>query len=183
MVFKKSFIISDAHLWHDKAFIYKDRGFESSAAHDEFVTSAMLKLPKGSTLLSLGNMFFNPKHEKVKELVLKLRNAGIHLMCIEGPHDREFLWSLKNDGLIVLLGDMAMLAQDKTNVVVSHYPLELWPQKKFGYMALHGHTRAQLPSSIGTRRMDCSVDSLLKASGHPLASLSSIATSMNKITV
>ena len=96
-------------------------------------------------------------------------------MSVEGNRDHAVMWKVaKENQAVKLAGDLAMFQfgeESHETLVACHYPLEVWPQKEFGFVHMHGHTHARGKNMVSEGRLDVSVDNLMKVFNRPIVKL------------
>jgi len=182
--FENTWVFGCAHLDQNKAFVYGERGYRSCEEHDEHILNAILNTPANATIISLGDMFFNTKYSKAVEII-DLISGGTDGNCnrvvymVSGDTDGRTFIKLSKDPAVrvVKLGDQTWLKDEndsKKNIILSHYPMEEWPQMKHGGVHLHAHSHGKGRKLDG--RLDCSVNVLLQEFGTPVVRLNELLT-------
>ncbi len=178
--FDETVIFSDLHYGHDREFIWKARGFNSPEEHDKYMLHELSSIEQHATI-SLGDISYRCDQARRSALVDAMRVLGkqSQFCCISGNHDLKFLNQEfpENTHEVVRLGDMAILQEGLTMVVISHYPFLEWPHKFHDALHLHGHCHGNLsPDLPTTGRMDCSADCLMRIFGGPVVTVSEIVS-------
>jgi len=184
--FSNTFVFGQAHLDHNKEFIYSNRGFGSCEEHDERIIEEIMNTPKHANIISMGDMFFNTSYNKAVEIIQRITKGHdgscdrvFHMMC--GAHDYKMFCRLVKDKSVrvVKLGEICWLHDIRSNpqeVIVCNLPLEQWFGQRGGVPHIHAQ---MLTSDIGDRR-DCCVDSLLPEFGSTVVSLDRIINSVKE---
>lgn len=135
-------VFSDPHFGHDKEFIWKARGFNSSREHDKAIIANhnSVVLPNDEVYL-LGDAMMGVDYEYGLECISRL-NGQLHM--IRGNHDTdqkvERYLTLPNVVQAGLYADM--IKKGKFSFYLSHYPTQLGDVilSKNGLWNLAGHT-------------------------------------------
>lgn len=168
----KTFITANTRISDPKA--WEPRGFDSVKLHDEAIIKLLCEMPEGSLLAVLGNLFSNSaKTTVVEHLTSTLDRKKIQLMCVEGNHDHKYLWHLKKNTRIELLGDMALLESSTAKAVVSFYPMAEWSQKRHGHQHLFGFESDETSGSFASPNggYQCSMNTLVHKFKKPVVSM------------
>lgn len=138
------FLTSDTHIWHNKEFIYADRGFENIEEHNERLVENWNKtVGKNDTVYHLGDVIIKDMEQGMP--ILERLNGNI--IIIRGNHDsEEKLKRYRESPNVIEAGQGAMyLKYDKYNFFLCHFPTLIrsdWRGRhmKTTLINLHGHT-------------------------------------------
>ena len=89
------FVTSDTHLSHKNLIYYSNRPYEPTEEGLKQMNEDLLKpfdeLPRGSTILNLGDICMNDKvsFQELKSHVDRMRENDKHLWIVLGNHDRD----------------------------------------------------------------------------------------------
>lgn len=134
-----TYLTSDLHLFHDREFIWKPRGFKSC----EEMTSAYIEYWKNTvkdedTVYVIGDFFLGNDFDKIKDVVSLLPGK---ITLIIGNHDTDKKIELyKELGIEVLWADRIVC--NKKQIILSHYITEtatLESNPKNCVLNAHGH--------------------------------------------
>ena len=158
----KIFFTADLHFGH-KLMTREDlRNFESIKKMDTHLIEQWNKtVSKDGKVFMLGDFTWYRKPEEIKNIFSQL-NGSIYL--IRGNHDESLTTELIKDIIniksIQTYAELMVKVEDDTyEIVLSHFPFEIWDRKHYGSIHLHGHCHAQLPINENIRRMYVGVDS------------------------
>ncbi len=159
---------SDFHGWHNNIIKYSNRPFGSV---DEMNITLLDNLrgcfnPEEDTLYYLGDLSFG-NYAKVKwffDQVMEITKGKV--IWIMGNHDEHLKKILKENNIKYY--QYLEIRDGNYDLVLCHYPMEDWngcgnhhgKEGLSGSYMIHGHCHKDLPSSKGTRRIDCGVDVL-----------------------
>ena len=157
----KMFITSDFHLNHNKSFIYYDRGYTSVEEHNNAVISKINEVCRPCDILFfLGDFCLNVTHDQFLGFINRINPR---LYFLSGNHNSGWLkeygkfcidtfgheaigvqWLNK----ITYFGNYTEIYWNNQFVVLSHFPLLVFNNSKFGSWHLHGHCHGKLSSSL-----------------------------------
>lgn len=111
------------------------------------------KVKKDDVVFHLGNFAWDPL---IAEKVAKKLNG--HIYFILSNDDAPVLSILnKCDNIDVL--DNQIIIMPKNDVVLSHYPLQMWPGQDTGTIHIHGHAvYSHLTDLVNEKRVNACVD-------------------------
>lgn len=184
----KLWFTSDFHAFHQKEYIWKERGFSSLEGHtDGLVELVNAVVGEEDYLFHLGDLTLNCTVEQLTEFLSRIKCKNI--CCLWGNHHNP-LRALLHKELsslclgralhqqqqptevlpyrsttvpnLVLLGEAMHLDVNGTPVYISHYPHETWNGMHRGYYHLCGHSHGtnaySHPETTKYRIMDVGVN-------------------------
>lgn len=119
----KIYLTSDLHFGHDRAFIYRPRGFSSSEEHDEAVIRDWNAIVDNEDdVYILGDLILGDSEAGIKKL--ERLNGKLHI--IFGNHDtdsrKELYKTLPN--VIEICGWATVIKYRKYHFYLSHFPTD-----------------------------------------------------------
>lgn len=155
---KNLFVCADLHYGHNHPVILQQRACQHVQAHDDLIEESLSLLPKGATVIQLGDIAVCPV---VRLQALFDRFPRINWIHIRGNHDEALdrvakRWSRAKDGAILILpaqrvpsnhtffGDVKMIKVSGQLVWLSHYAHRVWPHKSYGAWHICGHSHGQI---------------------------------------
>ena len=161
------FITSDTHLSHTNLIYYSGRPYEPTEEGLKQMNEDLLKpfneLPKGSTILNLGDICMNDKvsFQELKAYIDRMRENDKHLWIVLGNHDRDTMpYHIGHNydspvDFFTALGFEKVFEYPfiyKGKYIFSHEPVYLKPGSNF--YNIHGHTH-QFPVDSNYFNRDC----------------------------
>lgn len=157
----KIFFTSDLHLFHQKDFIYKPRGFASWEEHTAYLKDRLLSLKDDDILFYNGDFALNAEQTDVDSVLASIKCRRIYY--IMGNHEsktknviRNFALDVSNYNEVVVNGKM---------IVLCHYPIASWNGMSHGSWMIHGHTHGTYelgrPENTTAKILDVGVDTKL----------------------
>lgn len=141
--------ISDTHFGHKNILVFGNgRPFANIEEHDEAIIQNWNERVKpGDRVYHLGD-FAMAHHEKIQKILSRLNGQKFH---IRGNHDKNmrgeilehFVWSRDYFKLKVPDEDSSS-PTGKQEIVLCHYPMEIWDKRHYGAWHLHGHCHGNL---------------------------------------
>lgn len=133
------FITSDLHLFHDRKFIYKPRGFLSiEEMNNAYVEEWISKVSNEDDVYIVGDFCLGDRYDLIDELLNKLP-GNIHLII--GNHDTiKKIEYYRSKGIDVKYADI--IKHKKRRYYLSHYPTitaDLNSSPENCVINLHGH--------------------------------------------
>lgn len=140
------YYISDLHFGHENILKYENRPFKNiTEMNDEYIRRWNAKIKKGDEVYILGDFSFYKGEET--NWILKRLNGMKFL--VKGNHDRTYLNDKDFDpSLFVWIKDYYLVKDEKTPIVLFHYPIQTWDRKHYGSLHFYGHVH----SNKGTSR-------------------------------
>ena len=141
------FASSDLHLGHKNVLKYDGRPFDDIETHDAAIETNFLSvMPRGSTLILVGDIAIESQWKKGVEFILKLKQHGITTILVKGNHDKQLLKKTKNDpGLFHMVRDVLFMSVEDYQFFFSHYSHRVWPNSQYGSIYAYGHSHGALP--------------------------------------
>lgn len=187
---QRLFVCSDLHLRDPDPVILKQRGFTTSEAHDAKILADLQALPRGATLINLGDLIHG--HTKWATQLFQdvphlrwLHVMGNHDDALEGfyrEHGMDVLGlrhgavevrdtrdgTMKSVGKHQFLGESCLIKVHGQMVWLSHYPHLMWPERWSGgwHLCGHAHRRktALNPETATDLALDVGVENALMVS-------------------
>jgi calcineurin-like phosphoesterase family protein len=152
------FFTSDTHLNHNKEFVFKARGFNTSQEHTDFVIQKINSLVgQKQILFHLGDVFLNTKEEEADAILDRIVCENIYVLWGNHPNPLRKIYfkQLEKMGVVgelypfryknlIFLGDYVEAVIENQVVVMSHYPITSWNYMKDGSWCLSGHCHNNL---------------------------------------
>ena len=159
----KIFFTADPHFGHDmmRTKVRKARNLATVGDMNcLLIENWNNTVPKDGHVFLLGDVSWYRKPEEIKK-IFKSLNGTIYL--IRGNHDEslteELIKSIPNVKSIQTYAElMVRIEDDSYEIVLSHFPFEIWDRKHYGACHLHGHCHGTLPFNDQIRRLDVGVD-------------------------
>jgi len=139
--------------------------FQTARDYDDAVLRMFAGLPRGTTVVVLGNLFSNrANQDRISAVLQAFDDAGLILTCLEGNQDHNILWNLLRQKKIRVAGDLAVIQVGSQQFVCSCYPMLAWPQRDRGVGQLYGMSC----DPAATRgQVSVSADGLFTKTGKP----------------
>lgn len=135
----KTFFISDCHFSHNNIIKYEARPFSSMEVMDEtMIINWNNKVSNGDRVYIIGDFIFGD--EEVALSILNRLNG--QKFMIKGNHDsflkyenviKKFQW----------IKDYYKLKLDDKEIILCHYPFEVWDKAHYGSLNIFGHVHSQ----------------------------------------
>lgn len=169
-VIMTTYFISDLHLYHTNIIRYCNRPFSSvGEMHETILNNYNSVVRSSDTVYFIGDIIFGhgklPPHQ-----LATLQAFGGRKHLIYGNHDslkvlREHFESvspyLEIKVPYVIESDKKREHPGSTTVqqiVLCHYPFQVWNRSHYGSWHLHGHCHGTLPPDSSLLRLDVGVD-------------------------
>ena len=163
------YVISDPHLYH-KNLTRGESSWENLGATRDFktvqdMTNAVLgsvdKVPSGSTLFILGDMFFGDKSNA--ESILNKWSQDLELVYLYGNHCKWMRNRKELHKYFSFIGDYLEIFWEGKLVCMFHYPISVWNEGHKNSWLLCGHSHGthtpSLPETKDTGKiLDCGWD-------------------------
>lgn len=141
---EKIFVVSDLHLNHDRNFIWKKNGFDSSEEYMNYIFGSLNRVANNNSyLISLGDTTFADPKGVIFDMFASLPFKQIFGMA--GNHHSGLNYFFKNTGLtryknFSLIGSNIALHLSKLRyIVLSHFPVLDWDTNAYGCLCGHCH--------------------------------------------
>ena len=136
----KKFFTSDTHFGHNNIIKYENRPFTTVEEMDE----ALIKnwnsvVDENDEVYILGDFSFHKDPEKTLGILQQL-NGRKYLIL--GNHDRQILKNRKLKEQFMWIKDYHRLKIDGYNLVLFHYPIQVWDCRHHGAIHLYGHVHS-----------------------------------------
>jgi calcineurin-like phosphoesterase family protein len=132
----EQFFSADHHLFHNKEFIWKARGFSSVWEMDEVLLKQWNETVKPNDIVYyLGDMSFHP------EKYLPGLNGRIHY--IMGNHDYNKKNKIKQFPNVVFLDRFDVIQIDGIYITLCHYQMVQWYKSRWGMYHCFGHSHGR----------------------------------------
>lgn len=167
--FDKIYFSSDFHFNHEREFLWKPRGFESSKDHDNWIEEELKKLTKNDLLVFLGDTSLNSSIEETERFIFQIKAKkfwvwGNHkswdfpiykkfakigkddkyeiypVSVKKNNEEYESSFGYKEDADIVFFGESFELQIERDTFYCKHMASLVWDEMKNGFMALCGHS-------------------------------------------
>jgi calcineurin-like phosphoesterase family protein len=155
---------SDLHLGHNKEFIWRDRGFNSSNDHIfGVIDSINLNVEDDDILFILGDFCLNSSLEEFETYIDSIFCKNIYLMFGNHPNPhykniykklvKDFLGDKYFDGCNVFpikyknieyICPYTEISVDSVYIILCHYPILSWNYMMHGSWMLHGHEHSSI---------------------------------------
>ena len=161
------FVTSDMHLSHKNLIYYSNRPYEPTEEGLKQMNEDLLKpfdeLPRGSTILNLGDICMNSDvtFQELKTYIDRMRENDKHLWIVLGNHDRDTMSYHTGHNYDNPIDFFTALGFEKVfeypfiydgRCIFSHEPVYLRPGTNF--YNIHGHTH-QFPVDANYFNRDC----------------------------
>ena len=135
----KVFVTSDTFFGRKKTA--KKRGYASAAEMNAVMAANWNnKVSEDDVVIHLGNFAWTPND--VEEMIELLNGKLIFML---GDQDHALITISESDESIDILQDQIAVQDD---VVLSHWPLEIWIGKNNGKFHFHGHTEPNIRTDL-----------------------------------
>ena len=152
---------SDTHYGHESIIGFCDRPFKTIGRHDTALHKlAWDEVGSDKIFIHLGDFTFerDGRAQKLVDLM-----PGAMKILVAGNHDADFLTDYEGWDLVVPYLELTLRRPrgKLTELVVCHYPFQVWNGSQKGALHLHGHSHGRLPAKHiegGGARIDVGVD-------------------------
>lgn len=156
---QKVYVSSDFHLGHQRDFVWKARGYNSVAEHDDGLTNKVNEIVRpNDILLFLGDFCLNTTMEQFDAYLDKFNCQNIMMLWgnHNNPHEKnvyrkivgsdkeEYPVKYKN---VTFLGHYAEVILNGQYIVLFHYPISVWNEMRNGAWCLCGHSHNSFPQT------------------------------------
>jgi len=158
----KIYFTSDTHFGHTNILRFgKGRPFEDINEHDEMLIKNWNdRVGPGDRIYHLGD-FSMSNPERIRSILERLNGQ---IFIIRGNHDKNLRGDKTLNHVIWIKDYFKLKVPDegtvtgKQEIVLSHFPFEVWDKRHYGSWHLHGHCHGNLPSPEWQPRLDVGVD-------------------------
>jgi len=179
---------SDFHLGHNRAFIYKARGFETIRDHDQWILQSLSEIGAHDHLYYLGDFALNATRDQVREFFRRIRCNNIFYIWGNHESSTSKIYNEARDGLfpelegkfevypitvknVTFLGNVHQATINHQRLVMQHYAPLIWDRSHRGAWAICGHSHGSckeiLPQATHGKILDVGVDVAMKYHGRP----------------
>lgn len=139
------YYIADVHFGHQNILNFENRPFKTVEEMDEeYIKRWNNKVGKGDEIYILGDLSFR-KGKETTEILKRLNGMKF---LIKGNHDHLFLDDKDFDpSLFVWIKDYHLVKDEKTPIVLFHYPIQTWDRKHYGSLHFYGHVHSNQGTS------------------------------------
>lgn len=135
-----TFLTADLHFGHGNILKYVDRPFTSVEEMDEtLIKNINDTVGSDDTLYVLGDFTMGGSYTKCRKYLDRINCQDVRLVL--GNHDKRFLSKGKQSPFTDEM-DYYELHRFGINIVMSHYPMDSWNGRDYGYIMCHGHIHA-----------------------------------------
>lgn len=147
------FFVSDTHFDHARIIELAGRPFENvDRMNAAMIENWNAKIAPGDIVYHLGDFAFVKSRERVTELLGMLHGTK-HLIC--GNHDRDVVRKARGWNSIETRRNLRVLP---AQIVLDHYPIEIWDKRHYGAIHLFGHLHERTCEKETELRHNVSVD-------------------------
>lgn len=148
-----NYFTSDSHFYHENIIKYCSRPFSNvSEMNDVTIDKWNSIIKEDDIVYHLGDFCFG-NESKIQEIQDRLKGK---IVLINGNHDYKILKTPHLKTRFEYITPYLEMRFDKTNVVMCHFPFEVWNNGHHGSIHLHGHSHGSLPSD--NQRLDVGFD-------------------------
>ena len=198
---RKVFFASDAHLDHQRDFVYAPRGFTSPDEHTRAVIQGInAVVGVDDILIYLGDFTLNSSVDRTKAYFRQIKCQNIYFIwgnhesnthkIYEEALEREFGGPVTFEAYpiswenVTFLGREAFIAVDKQTIFISHFAHLIWEEMQHGVWHLCGHSHSNCkqinPECVEGKILDVGVDNALRVYKSPVFSYEQVAEIMKK---
>jgi calcineurin-like phosphoesterase family protein len=141
------FFTADHHFNHKRIIEYCSRPFKDvSEMNEVLIQKWNSKVKPGDTVYHLGDFAFGSVEDQLK--ILKRLNGDINFVL--GSHDKdlpEAVEAFNKEQEVAshkILGPMATVCVEKTEITLCHYSMRTWPKSHYNTWHLFGHSHGKL---------------------------------------
>lgn len=111
---------------------------------EEYIKIWNSKVRKGDEVYILGDFSFY-KGEQTNKILRRLNGMKF---LVKGNHDHTYLDDKDfESSLFVWIKDYYLVKDEKTPIVLFHYPIQTWDRKHYGSLHLYGHVHSNQGTS------------------------------------
>lgn len=147
-----TFFTSDFHFFHKNIIKHCNRPFGSiDEMNESLISNYNSKIVHKDLVYLLGDISFG---NKIDTNILLKRLKGKKILIV-GNHDKQWL-NQENKKLFQEIYDLRMIKINKQKIVLCHFPIEYWQDKKHDSFHFHGHLHGNFKNPAN--RIDVGVD-------------------------
>ena len=157
------YFTSDTHFNHDKAFIYEARGYKNRYEHNDALIEKINQVVRPEdTLIHLGDFCLNITMPEFEQILARINCQNIayvwgnHNSCILRQYEETLHDEYDRDdievypytiGKITYLGYYKEVVVNGHQIILHHYPHQIWNQMQNNAWQLSGHSHYTNPST------------------------------------
>ena len=157
------YFTSDTHFNHDKAFIYESRGYKNRYEHNDALIAKINEVVRPEdTLIHLGDFCLNITMPEFEQILARINCMhigyiwGNHNSCIRRQYEETLRGEYQRDdidvypytiGKITYLGYYKEVIVNGHQIILHHYPHQIWNQMQKGAWQLSGHSHYTNPTT------------------------------------
>jgi len=193
------YFTSDTHFNHDKVFIYESRGYKNRYEHNDALVEKINEVVRPEdTLIHLGDFCLNITMPEYEQLLDRLNCQhigyiwGNHNSCIRRKYEETLSDEYRHKdievyphtiGKITYLGYYKEIVVNGHQIILHHYPHQIWNQMQKGAWQLSGHSHYTNPTTQLDNPDNKILDVGWDGHGKPLAFNEIQKIMMNKVHV
>ena len=193
------YFTSDTHFNHDKVFIYESRGYKNRYEHNDALVEKINEVVRPEdTLIHLGDFCLNITMPEYEQLLGRLNCQhigyiwGNHNSCIRRKYEETLSDEYRHKdievyphtiGKITYLGYYKEIVVNGHQIILHHYPHQIWNQMQKGAWQLSGHSHYTNPTTQLDNPDNKILDVGWDGHGKPLAFNEIQKIMMNKVHV
>lgn len=157
---KNLFFTSDQHFYHENILRLSKRPFKSAREmNEEIIKRWHTKIPKGATVVSLGDMFLKCNAFEASSILYSLTKDIDRLYYVWGNHENIMDRVLFNFPKVIPSDYLEIVVPEEPNLIVClHYAMKVWNKCHFGSWHVFGHSHGSLPPDPNSLSTDVGVD-------------------------
>jgi len=133
------FVTSDTFFGRPNSAI--ERGFASiEQMNDQLVENWNKKVGENDVVIHLGNFAWTPNDIDI------IDRLNGEIVFVVGDRDQALVQVASESEGIVNVSDQQILVHD--DIILSHWPLEVWPGMEKGIFHFHGHSKPNIRTDI-----------------------------------
>lgn len=196
---RKIFFSADFHIYHNREFVYKPRGFNNTQDHNDYILKEInAYISENDHFYVLGDFALNSTPEQVKEFLSRINCQNI--FYIWGNHESStrkiyeeakraiypeidaeiYPITYKN---ITFLGHYYEISINKQPIILQHFAPLVWNHSHHGSWSCIGHSHGSckeiLPECKNGKILDVGVDVAMKTVERPFFNLDEIKKIMD----
>lgn len=155
---QQTYYTSDLHFFHKSVCTFNKRPWTNEENTERLIDTWNTMVKPGDTTYSLGDFAFLPQ-SGIETLIQLIECLNGNKVFILGNHDDPRLWAKvqkANLSRVLFVGDYRKVKVNGQEIVMSHYPFEVWNRSHYGSWHLHGHCHGSMP--VRGKRLDVGID-------------------------